>query len=126
MNLVVSSLCPYCKTVDETPIHLFAECSYVGGLWGQLQNFFEDYIHLGEITPQSAILGWQNEEVLGIIKNQILLIFKMVVYKYRDVGFCSLDMFINKLRMIKNIEHSISTNRDFNNRKWNSIGDLLD
>ena len=126
MNLVESSLCPYCKTVDETPIHLFAECSYVGGLWGQLQIFFEDYIHLGEITPQSAILGWQNEEVLGIIKNQILLIFKMVVYKYRDVGFCSLDMFINKLRMIKNIEHSISTNRDFNNRKWNSIGDLLD
>ena len=75
MRLVESSLCSYCNIAEETPIHLFAECQTVVGLWRQIRGYFGNYLHLADITPQSVILGWHQEDALIIIKNQILLIF---------------------------------------------------
>ena len=75
MNLVLSSLCPYCNEVDETPIHLFDECRYVSGVWGQIQMFFRSKVVLADLSPQSAILGWYQEDNFRILKNQILFNF---------------------------------------------------
>ena len=95
MNLVSSSMCPYCVEYDETPIHLFAEYRYVSGVWGQIQLFFRSKVVLADLSPQSAILGWYQENNLGILKNQILLIFKITVYKDRELGVYSLQRYIN-------------------------------
>ena len=48
--------------MDETPIHLFAECGYVKGVWGQIQEFFSSNVILADLSPQSAILGWYQED----------------------------------------------------------------
>ena len=42
MRLVESSMCSYCNIAEETPIHFFAECQYVVGLWRQIQGFLGD------------------------------------------------------------------------------------
>ena len=80
---------------------------------------------LVELTPQSAILGWYEEKDKGILKNQILLIFKMIIYKDRDLGMCSLNRVLNKIKMVRSIEYGIKTNNEYNKDKWEPIGDLL-
>ena len=125
MRLVESSMCSYCNLAEETPIHFFAECQFVIRLWNQIQSFFGSCLNLPEITPQSAILGWYQEEDRKILKNQILLTFKMVLYKDKELRRCSIDRVINKLKMVKTIEHAISTNRDYNTAKWDPIMELL-
>ena len=103
MNKVSSSMCPYCNEYDETPIHLFAECRYVNGDWGQIQLFFRSKVVLADLNPQSAILGWYQKDNFRILKNQILLIFKITVYKDRELGVYSLQRFINKLKLVRKI-----------------------
>ena len=95
MNLVESSLCSYFRCVDETTVHLFSECLVVRGLWGEVQNYFRSKVILADLNPQSAILGWYQEKILCLLKNQILLIFKMIVYKDREMGICSLCRVLN-------------------------------
>ena len=125
MNIVESSLCSYCNDEDETTVHLFSGCLFVRGLWGEVQNFFRSKIILADLNPQSAILGWYQEKVLCTIKNQILLIFKMSVYKDRETGNCSLGRVLNKIKMVRAIEYGINTNNEYNRNKWEPIEDLL-
>ena len=126
MKLVESSLCSYCGIAEETPIHLFSDCKIVIEIWRKIQLFFRSSIVLADLTPQSAILGWLIEDDLILIKNLILLIFKVVVYKDRELGVCSIERFLNKLRKIMIIEHNLSTNQEYNKKKWDSIRGLLE
>ena len=68
---------------------------------GEVQNYFRSKIILSDLNPQSAILGWYQEKHLGTLKNQILLIFKMMVYKDRELFFCNLSKVLNKLKMVR-------------------------
>ena len=76
---------------------------------------------LADLSPQSAILGWYQEDNFRILKNQILLIFKMTVYKDRELGVYSLERFINKLKLVRKIEYEINTNNEYNRNKTNVI-----
>ena len=125
MNIVESSLCSYCNIEDETTVHLFSNCRVIKGLWGEVQTYFRSKIILSDLTPQSAILGWYNERNLGTLKNQILLIFKMMVYKDRELGVCSLSRVLNKLKMVRAIEYGIHTNIEYNRNKWEPIDELF-
>ena len=126
MRLVESSMCSFCETTEETVVHLFSECQYVLGLWSRIQFFFVTKLSLPDLSPQSAILGFQQLEDSQILKNLILLIFKMVLYKDRESKSCSFERFLNKVKMIMKIEHALCTNMVFNTLKWNPIRELLD
>ena len=65
MNLVSSSMCPYCNEYDETPIHLFAECRYVSGVWGQIQLFFRSKVVLRTLTHRVRFWGGIRKTILG-------------------------------------------------------------
>ena len=84
MRVVESSMCSYCETTEETVVHLFSECQYVLVLWSWIQIFFANRLSLPDLSPQSTILGFQQLEDSQILKNQILLIFKMVLYKDKE------------------------------------------
>ena len=62
---------------------------------------------------------------IGYFKNQILLIFKMMVYKDRELGVCSLSRVLNKLKMVRAIEYSVHTNIEYNRNKWDPIEELF-
>ena len=81
---------------------------------------------LEKLNSQGAILGWYNKENFGILKNKILLIFKMIVYKDREFGVCNITRVLNKLKMVKVIEKEINTNNNFNRNKWEPIRELFE
>ena len=125
MHLVESSTCSFCHTEEETIVHLFSQCSVTTNLWSEIRTFFSSLIALPELTPQSAFLGFYNVEEHKIITNQILLTFKMVIYKSRDSGACNFNKFLNKIKQIKLIEDTISRKHHaklaYNERKWSVI-----
>jgi len=92
---------------------------------GGSTKFFRSKVILADLTPQSAILGWYQEKRVCVLKNQILLIFKMIVYKDREMGICSVGRVLNKLKMVRSIEYDIHTNNEYNRNKWEPINDLL-
>ena len=47
-------LCSLCNKEEETPLHIFSECTYLIYLWQQLETFFEKnwfYQHLHHRLP---------------------------------------------------------------------------
>ena len=42
------------------------------------------------------------------------------------MGVYSLERFINKLKLVREIENEISTNNEYNRNKWETIKILLD
>ena len=54
-----SSLCSFCKMIDETPLYLFL--LKTKHLWDQLKEFiFNETLSFPSLTPQGAILGQIN------------------------------------------------------------------
>ena len=80
-----TSLCSFCHSYEETIKHIFLESIYVKQLWDHLRLFLTNEISLPILTPQTAIFGFINgiENKFYKIKNYILLIFKLPVYKSR-------------------------------------------
>ena len=81
---------------------------------------------LPPLTPQSAFLGFYSIYENKNIINQVLLTFKIVIYKSREIGFCNLLKIINKLKQTKVIEDAISSKDErkkrYNDTKWSLIG----
>ena len=108
--------------MDETVVHLFAECEFVKNLWTQLSNSLREHITLPALTPQSAYIGYLEENILI---NQILLTFKITIYKARESGHCNLTKLTKKLKLTMKIEDIISApdghRRLYNEAKWGII-----
>ena len=56
-----SPLCSFCNLKDETPYHLFYECSHTNFLWNQLRHFLSNSLNIPPLTPQIAISGLMNQ-----------------------------------------------------------------
>ena len=99
-------LCSFCHLYDETLKHIFLECIYVKQLWDHLRLFLMNDISLLILTPQTAIFGFINgiESNVYKIKNHILLIFKLHVYKSRERGTLELSRLINEKKKVKLLE----------------------
>ena len=125
MHISETNLCPFCQREDETIVHLFSQCNTILNLWTQIKSFFSRYISLPSLTPQSAFLGFFDDSNNKIIMNQILLTFKIVIYKSRDSGYCNLLKIINKIKQTKIIEDKISSlderKKVYNESKWSVI-----
>lgn len=129
MGLADSSECPFCHDEDETVLHLFSECRSTLSLWSQLNAYFSNNLELPNLTPQSAFFGFCTISENKMILNQILITFKITIYKSRDDGSCNIFKIISKIKLIKKIEDNITLNderkRVFNDNKWSEICSLL-
>ena len=47
-----SPLFSFCNIKDETPYHLFYECSHTISLWSQLRHFLSNSLNIPLLTPQ--------------------------------------------------------------------------
>ena len=56
-----TALCSFCKTLEETPIHIFYDCIHVKSLWEKLHTKFQNDTILPSLTPQTVILRLTNE-----------------------------------------------------------------
>ena len=97
-GLVTSKLCSFCNQVDETVIHVFAECSATKKVWKTLIHYFRNTLDLPEISPQSVIFGFLLAgKGTFLIKNLILLLFKIYLYKSRSSKTLIFDPFLRKI-----------------------------
>ena len=127
LNYSASSLCSLCQSVNETPIHFFCECHVTVDLWNKLTLFFAPYINLDPLTPKSAILGFlEDNEDTFLLKNHILLIFKLCIYKNRT-DTPNIYTIIHKIKVTYEIEKKVYSDRvDKFEKKWSSIAQLLE
>ena len=75
------------------------------------------------LSPQTAFLGFTNTYCNDILlKNQILLLFKVYVYNSRKHEKISLNNLIRNVTKVKNIEKEIAKNNEKNiilyNKNW--------
>ena len=87
---------------DETPEHIFYECTYAQNLWNQLGLYLSEKVALPVLNPQSAIFGFP--DVLDdnyLLVNYLLLIFKYNIYYSRvnnTLNFESLKCIISQIK----------------------------
>ena len=83
-GIISQSKCSFCELYDETPLHIFYECTYTQNLWNQLRSYLSENVALPALNPQSVIFGFT--DVLGhnyLLINNLLLIFKYNIYNSR-------------------------------------------
>ena len=81
---VKSPLCLFCKSAEETIIHLFSESLCVPYIWNQTQIFFSGCIAIPDVIPQSGILGFIDASIEQFsIINLLSLIYKCYLNKAR-------------------------------------------
>ena len=105
MRISNTTLCSYCKSADETILHLFSECSKIKTLWNELINAYP-HIPLPQLSPRSAFLG--PYQVKDMLVNQLHLIFRIVIYRQREAGFCNLLYIKAKIKSISTLEENIT------------------
>ena len=121
-----SSVCSFCKLVDETALHLYYQCVVIKDLWNKLKNLVGQSLEIPNITPQSAIFGFHDIDNTDIIIiNHLLLIFKWYVYKSRDKGKIDLKALLNSFKKIQHLEELVSANnvkhKKRNELKWKKV-----
>ena len=108
---------------------MFFECENTQHLWQQLKSFFENKINLPDLDLQSAIVGFlDTANAHNVLINNILLTFKMTLYKFRDKRNITFSKIINNLKSREKIEKQIAHGNSkllFHERKWNIIIDIL-
>ena len=130
MGISDSSLCSYCQEHDETIQHLFYNCNISNTLWSELTNFFIGKITLPSLDLQSAVLGFlDTSEKNNVILNNILLMFKITLYRNRSKNTINLRNVLNNLKNREKIERYLvfenQNKLDFHMKKWGEIFDLL-
>ena len=121
-------LCSFCNKEEETPLHIFSECTYVIYLWQQLATFFENNLILPTLTPQTALLGlfWSdNANHDELIINHFLLIFKLYVYNSRENHHLNIMDLLTDIKEIKKIEYRLSSNSGEKKERYIKINGTL-
>ena len=81
-RIVSRSLCSFCNSEEETPFHIFPDCTHTKNLWNQLQTYISKNLVIPCLTPQSGMFGFiDTQQENHVIINYLLLIFKFNVYK---------------------------------------------
>ena len=118
------SYCSLCRNFDETPVHFFCDCLITMNLWSSLCNFVKPHLILEPLSPQSAILGFfQKKDKNHLLKNHLLLLFKLCIYKYRTDNI-NFHRIVGKIKSTLNIEKQILSTEKFN-EKWAIIMPVL-
>ena len=107
---------------------LFSRCGVAYGRWTSLQNRLNNVITLGPLTPQNAALGILDlDPKISNVVNQLLLIFKCFIYKYRKTSPTANFLF-EKIKSTADIEKKAceAPNKLVKIiRKWENILPLL-
>ena len=114
-GIISQSKCSFCELYDETPHHIFYECTYAQNLWNQLRLYLSEKVTLPVLNPQSAILGFTDvldHNYLHLLShlNHLLLIFKCNIYNSRVNNTLSFQSLNCVTSQIKYIEDTISNN----------------
>ena len=127
-NLSDSPLCSYCGQEPETVQHLFYECQFSKKLWDEIKNFFILKLSLPSLVLQSALFGFYDNPTKNYIANNILLIFKLTLYKNRKKSTPTLSKILKNIKDRELLERCCAASENricMHNDKWAPIASLL-
>ena len=109
-KIVSSSICSFCNSANETPIHLFYSCNQTKFLWSKFPELLNSEIFLPQNTPQRTFFSFpENKENLEII-NHLFLIFKRYLFKSQKTRKISPEGLKKNIIEIHNTEKQICFN----------------
>ena len=115
-------LCSYCKNDNETMQHLFLDCKVSNSLWFDIKIFFKNNIDIPDLNLQSAIFGFIDSNKDNLALNNVLLIYKLCLYRFRDKKLPNLQLFLKNLKEREFLERQIVLSNEnkllFHNKKW--------
>ena len=104
-----SPLCPFCKMIEETPLHFFYNYIKTKLLWDQLKDFISnETLSFPSLTPQIALLGHIKLSDDYLLINHIILIYKFYIYNSRNRGYLNFEQLKTIIHKTKTIEEEIS------------------
>ena len=104
-----SSLCSFCKMVEETPLRFFYNCIKTKLLWGQLKKFISnETLSFPSLIPQSAILGHIDLSDDYLLINHLILIYKFCIYNSRNSAYLNIEHLKAIVDETKRIDEEIS------------------
>ena len=110
-RIVSRSLWSFCNSEEETPSHIFHDCTHTQNLWNQLQTYISQNLVISCLTPQSAMFGFiDTRQGNCVIINHLLLIFKFSVYKSRDLKTLNFLRLKSDIIKIRHIEENLYRN----------------
>ena len=116
-GIISQCKCSFCELYDETPHHIFYECTYAQNLWNQFRLYLSKKVALPVSNPQSAIFGFTFFlDHNYLLVNHLLLIFKYNIYNSRVNNTLSFQRLKCVISQIKYIEETISNN-DLNKKE---------
>ena len=129
MGICDSPLCSYCQKDNETVEHLFFKCYISKKVWLDLMNIFSPKLIIPPLDLQSAVLGFIDPSDNSLILNNILLMFKITLYRNRVKNIITAQHVMKNLKTRESIEKSIVLNKqnkiDFHNKKWHLFHDIV-
>jgi len=120
--LVNSSLCTFCKLVDETPVHLFIHCKYVKTIWNTLTNLWGPVLAAPDtLSGKQIIFG---DHKFSNLLNHVIIIIKQTIYSCKMKGCLpSFNMVKININTAKQTERYIMTKNNLSTfeKKWGSF-----
>ena len=101
-----SLLFSFCVLTDETSLHLFYECKSIKLLWNSYAWHFYDVLVLPLLTSQTALVGISNEFAIDknkLLKNHILLVFKLHSYSSQKKHVLNINTLLNNVAKVKEV-----------------------
>ena len=129
MGISDTPLCSYCQQYDETFQHLFTECIFSKKLWSDIKTLFSTSIDVPDLTLRRALFGFLDPNNDNFALNNILLIFKICMYRFRGKKQPNITLFIKNLHERERMERHIvlgNVNKLAKHfAKWNFFNHLL-
>ena len=129
MGLSDSSQCSFCQSENETIAHLSFNCHVTSKVWSDLRVYFSSKLNIPPLTLQSAVIGFLDKCDENIFLNNILLMYKITIYRNRAKTTITARNVLSNLKNRENIEKSIafSNNKiDFHRKKWHILHSFND
>ena len=128
--MVPRSLCSFSNSEEETPFHVFHDCTHTQSLWNQLQTYISKNLVTPCLTLQSAMFGFiDTQQENRVIINHLLLIFEFNFCKSRDLktlNFLRLKSDIIKIRQItENFFRNDTQKQRKYFKKWGKLVNLF-
>ena len=104
------------------------ECNLAKNLWHELQIFFNSKLSLPSLDLQSALFGFYENPTKNYIPNNVLLIFKLTLYKHRQKSTPTLAKILKNIKDREFLERKCAVSENGisrHNDKWALIASLL-
>ena len=106
---IYSPLCSFCKMIDQTPLHLFYNCTKTKLLWDQLKEFISNTtLYIPSLMLQSAIPGHIDLSDDYSLINHLILNYKFYICNSKKRGYRNIELLKAIIDKTKKIEEEIS------------------